>query len=231
MEKIWGHIFSELGVETRNINLLMTDSPFAEKSDKQKMADIMFDKFRVNSFQICNTAALSMYSTGRVSGLVVESGESLTYTVPVFEGYALPHAMIKLDVAGQDVTDQLIMQLEQSGILVKKHRENIRDLKEQMCSVSLNYGFDMQQVEDPLSVEDRSYELPTGQIIQVNHKQRFKSTEIIFNPSIMNVPRDGVVNMAYRSIEMCDSDLKINLYNNIVLAGGSTLMPGFKERF
>jgi actin beta/gamma 1 len=114
---------------------------------------------------------------------------------------------------------------------VSHHRENIRDLKEQMCSVSLNYGFDMQQVEDPLSVEDRSYELPTGQIIQVNHKQRFKSTEIIFNPSIMNVPRDGVVNMAYRSIEMCDSDLKINLYNNIVLAGGSTLMPGFKERF
>jgi len=53
-----------------------------------------------------------MYSTGRVSGLVVESGEGLTYTVPVFEGYALPHAMIKLDVAGQDVTQSLIDQLE-----------------------------------------------------------------------------------------------------------------------
>lgn len=100
-----------------------------------------------------------------------------------------------------------------------------------MCSVSLNYGFDMQQVEDPISPEDRSYELPTGQIIQVNHKQRFKSTEIIFNPDIIDIAKDGVVNMAYKSIEMCDSDLKINLYNNIVLAGGSTLMPGFKERF
>ena len=50
MEKIWAHIFNELGVEQRKINLLMTDSPFAEKADKQKMADIMFDKFRVNSF-------------------------------------------------------------------------------------------------------------------------------------------------------------------------------------
>jgi actin-related protein len=55
-----------------------------------------------------NTAALSMYSTGKVSGLIVESGEALTYTVPIFEGYALPHAMMQLNVAGQDVTEQLI---------------------------------------------------------------------------------------------------------------------------
>lgn len=90
-------------------------------------------------------------------------------------------------------------------------------------------------MEDPISKEDRSYELPTGDIIEVNHKQRFKATEIIFNPMISNLEKakdkDGIVSMAYKSIEMCDSDLKINLYNNIVLAGGSTLMPGFKERF
>jgi actin-related protein len=68
----------------------------------------MFDTFKVKSLAIMNTAALSMYSTGRVSGLVVESGEGVTYTVPVFEGFALPHAMIKLDVAGYDVTQQII---------------------------------------------------------------------------------------------------------------------------
>ena len=94
------------------------------------MAEYVFDKFRPKAFQICNTAALSMYSTGRVSGLVVESGESLTYTVPVFEGYALPHAMMKLDIAGQDVTDQLIKELEQGGTKVKGYRNNIRELKE-----------------------------------------------------------------------------------------------------
>lgn len=65
----------------------------------------------------------------------------------------------------------------------------------------------------------------------MNHKQRFASSEILFNPEIIKNPADGIVKMAYRSIEMCDSDLKINLYNNIVLAGGTTLMPGFKERF
>ena len=85
--------------------------------------------------------------------------------------------------------------------------------------------------EDPISLEDRSYELPDNQIIQVDHRKRFSSSEIIFNPTIMGSQEDGIAHQAYKSIEMCDSDLKINLYNNIVLAGGSTLMPGFRERF
>ena len=104
MEKIWAHIFNELNVEPTSANVLMTESPFASKEDRQKMATIMFEELKVQSLQICNTAALSMYSTGKVSGLVVESGEGLTYTVPVFEGYALPHAMLKLEISGQDVT-------------------------------------------------------------------------------------------------------------------------------
>jgi actin-related protein len=91
-----------------------------------------------------NTAALSMYSTGKVSGLIAESGESLSYTVPIFEGYALPHAMVKLEIAGQDVTQQLIKQLEDVNIKVAGHAETIRGLKEQMCSISQNYGYDMQ---------------------------------------------------------------------------------------
>lgn len=108
MRLIWSHIFDELNLETKNVNLLMTDSPFNTKDNRQKIAEIMFDEFKVKSLQIMNTAALSMYSTGKVSGLVAESGEGITYTVPIFEGYALPHAMVKLEVAGHDVTNQLI---------------------------------------------------------------------------------------------------------------------------
>lgn len=94
------------------------------------MADIMFETFKVKSLAVMNTAALSMYSTGKVSGLIVECGEGISYTVPVFEGYALPHARIKLEVAGQDITHQLIQSLHESGIDVRSHPEVIRGLKE-----------------------------------------------------------------------------------------------------
>lgn len=108
MQLIWRHIFDELNLETKNVNLLMTDSPFNTKDNRQRMAEIMFEEFKVKSLQVMNTAALSMYSTGKVSGLVAESGEGITYTVPIFEGYALPHAMEKLELAGKDVTNQLV---------------------------------------------------------------------------------------------------------------------------
>ena len=203
------------------------------------MAEIMFEHFKVKSLAVMNTAALSMYSTGKVSGLIVECGEGISYTVPVFEGYALPHAQIKMDVAGHDITRRLVKSLEKSHPEVAKWPEAIRGLKEQMCSVSQNYHYDISNSEDPLDKEQRSYELPNGQIIEVDHRQRFNATEILFNPSLIPADDDfyseryseGIAQMAFRSIEKCDSDLKINLYNNIVLAGGSTLMPGFQERF
>lgn len=96
MEKMWSHIFDELNLETKNVNVLMTDSPFNKKENRQQMAEILFEHFKVKSLAVMNTAALSMYSTGKVSGLIVESGEGLSYTVPIFEGYALPHAQIEL---------------------------------------------------------------------------------------------------------------------------------------
>lgn len=94
----------------------MTESPFSDLKSKQKLCEIAFEHFHVQSFQLCNTAALSMYSTGNTSGLVVECGEGISYSVPVFEGYSIPHAKIKLDLAGQDITLQLIEQLEYGGI-------------------------------------------------------------------------------------------------------------------
>ena len=60
-----------------------------------------------------------------------------------------------------------------------------------MCSVSQNFNYDMQNPDDPLSQEERSYELPNNDIIQVDHKKRFSATEILFNPSLIPVTEDG----------------------------------------
>ena len=107
------HVFyTELGIEPRNATVLMTDSPMSRKSDKQQLASIMFDHFRFKAFALQNTAALSLFSNGTTTGLVAESGEGVTYTVPVFEGYALPHALQTIDVAGQEITKQLIQELQ-----------------------------------------------------------------------------------------------------------------------
>jgi actin-related protein len=100
----------------------------------------MFEHFRVESLAIMNTSVLSLYSTGKTTGMVVECGEGVSYTVPVFEGYAMPHAIHKLDIAGQDVTNELIRQLNEEKVIINKdHFEYVRDMKEQMCAVALNF--------------------------------------------------------------------------------------------
>ena len=106
-----------------------------------------------------------------------------------------------------------------------------------MCHVSQDYAEELNMMDNPLTQEDRSYELPTGEIIEVNHHKRITAAESLFDPSMIGVNMQefdctgGIAKLAYESIEKCDSDLKINLYNNIVLAGGTTLMKRFPERF
>lgn len=99
-----------------------------------------------------------------------------------------------------------------------------------MCSVAIDYKHALNS-RDPLSDEERSYELPDETIIKVDHHKRFKATEILFNPQLCDSMNPGIAQMAFKSIEKCDNDLKINLYNSIVLAGGTSLLPGFTERF
>jgi len=100
----------------------------------------MFEKFKVESLAIINTAALSLFSTGKTSGIVVECGEGVSCAVPVFEGYVLPHAIHKLDIAGQDITNELTRQLKMDNVPVSdEHYEYVREMKEQMCSMAIDF--------------------------------------------------------------------------------------------
>lgn len=135
MENLWHHIFeTELNLDPKNINVLLTDSPCNRKENKQMIAEILFNKFQVESLTIMNTSVLSLFSTGKTSGLVVECGEGCSYSVPVFEGYALPHAINKIDLAGKDITDQLTKKLLEMNIPQHEiYFEYVREMKQQMC--------------------------------------------------------------------------------------------------
>ena len=229
---------NELGVKTNQMNLLMTDAPGNTKDNKKQLCDLMFEKFKVASFSLMNTAVLSLFSTGTTTGLVTEVGQGLSYAVPVFEGYALPHAIHSMKVSGQDITKKLMHEIQSTEPKLKEeHRFLVREMKEQMCHVAFEYDSEVRGSgrDDPLNQEQRSYELPGGHIIEVNMQKRISASEIIFNPGLCLEKEQqelkGIAEIAYRAIEKCDSDLKINLYNNIVLAGGTTLMRGFTDRF
>jgi actin, other eukaryote len=120
----------QMNLDVKSINVLITDSPFNTKRHKQELAEIMLDYFKVKSFSLMNTAVLSLFSTGKTCGLVAECGDGISCTVPVFEGYALPHAMHYIPVAGQDVTKKLMEELMLTEPVKEKHSQYVRDIKE-----------------------------------------------------------------------------------------------------
>mmetsp|Transcript_39174 Transcript_39174/g.77014 ORF Transcript_39174/g.77014 Transcript_39174/m.77014 type:complete len:396 (-) Transcript_39174:339-1526(-) len=239
VQKVLTYVFQkELRVDPTQFPVLVTVAPLTSADDRSELAHRMFRHFKVPSLCLCNAAVLSLFSTGRTTGIVLEVGEGLAHAVPIYEGFCLPHAVLQLPVAGIDLTRTLKNILEERGVEFDESQLDIvRDIKEKLCAVKTGEGRKRQMTT--LGDDDDNYELPGGQIITIDDKPRYNSPEILFFPELTGTenmahppPRVdyGVPKMVVDSISMCDPNLQKDLYKNIVLAGGTTMLFGFAER-
>jgi len=231
MEKVWHHtLYNELRVSPEEHPILMTEAPLNPKTNREKMTTIMFETFNVPCLYDSVQGVLALYASGRTSGVVLDSGDGVSHTVPIYEGYAIPHAIQRIFLAGRDLTEYLREILKDRGLsfTTPAELEVVRNIKETMCYVAQDYEGAMKEAQDNHACE-KNYELPDGRKILIGN-ERFRCAEILFQPSLARHDLEGVHKYCFDSVMKCDSDVRRDLFANVILSGGSTLFENCAER-
>jgi len=236
MEKIWKHTFdNELRIvlgaddeaEEDVAGVLLTEAPMNPKENREKMTQIMFETFSARRFYVAIQAVLSLYASGRTTGVVVDCGDGVSHTVPIYEGYSMPHAIQRINLAGRDLTDYICKILTESKINLHTSAERMSamKIKEELCYVSMNF----EEEVDNFAGKEKQFELPDMSIVTV-HNQIIRCPELMFKPSLDGKEMMGLHELTKKTIDDCDLDVRKDLLANIVMSGGTTMFPNMPER-
>jgi actin-related protein 2 len=231
MQHLWDYTFYEkMHLDPAGRKILLTEPPMNPLKNRETMCEVMFERYGFGGVYVAIQAVLALYAQGLSSGVVVDSGDGVTHIVPVYESTVLNHLTRRLDVAGRDVTRNLIALLLRRGYALNRTAdfETVRQIKEKLCYVSYDLELDQRLSEDT-TVLVESYTLPDGRVIRVG-SERFEAPECLFQPHLVDVEQPGIAEFLFNTIQSAEVDVRSSLYKAIVLSGGSSMYPGLPSR-
>jgi len=223
--------FERLKIDPSEHKIMLTEAANNPKKNRKQLVECMFETFGFDGVQVSIQAVLTLYAQGLLTGVVVDSGDGVTHVVPVYEGYAEPKNIARLDVAGRHLTEYLIKLLLGRGYAFNRTAdfEVVREIKEKLCYVGYDLAQEEKLAQETTTVMEK-YTLPDGRVITVG-AERFQAPEALFNPSLIASESKGLGEMLFDVIQnKSDINIRSDLYKHIVLSGGSTMYPGLPSR-
>lgn len=229
-ELIWSHLLKhDLRITPQDHPLLFSDQPFSPATNREKLVEVAFESLRCPAMYVASQSVLSVYAHGRVSGLVVDIGHGVTSTVPVFQGYHLPHATERLDLAGTHLTAFLAEVLLGPGCpLRRRDLGTVEVVKHRCCYVAPDFQKEQARPERECR---QSLRLPDGRMVTLG-KELFQCPELLFSPPQRpGLSPVGVPTMAKQSLNKVPPEVRGDVAQNVLLCGGSSLFVGLEGRF
>ncbi len=228
--EILNYIFySLLRIENlSNYPVFYCETPFMHRDTKEYIARLFFETHQVKSLIMMPTPLLSLFSVGLTTGLVIESGDGLTWVVPIVNGQMIQHAVQKLPLAGVDVNQNLKSLLMREGVSISSSAadEILQEIKEKNCYFALDPN------TAPKAGEMFSVPMPDGSTINVPTYILYQAPEVLFNPAMLGYGNImNITQAVIASIRAIDNNYWHDLLSHIVFSGGNLSYSGFQERF
>jgi actin len=210
---------------------VITESPLNPSKYREKTIETLFELFNLEGVYLASKCLLSLYSTGRITGCVVESGHGVSYSVPIYEGYTSPHNINKLDLGGKHLDIFLNQKLFDKGyeFTTPLEWELISQIKEELCYIYYIDKFASSKESKLTDNEPKMYHLPDDSVVRLT-SERHAIPEAIFDPSLINLSQEGIHKCCFYSIMKTNTEIRSEMFSNIVLTGGNTLFDRIQQR-
>jgi len=226
ISSIFEYIYSNLDMSITEIKehpVLIAEPLLNPQENRRNIAKVLFDTYKIEQIFFASQPILSLFSTSSTSGAVLESGDGVTQSCIIYEGYTIPGSYKRINLGGKEVTEYLQYLLNKKGHELRNSDgfQITKKIKEELCEIC------PPEKEDKL--EPINYTLPDDSILEIGDERRL-APEILFNPLIREYEYPGIQEILAESINKTNVDLKLQLYGSILLSGGNTNIKGMKER-
>ena len=231
IESIFSYLFEEkLKSHEKLYSVFIIDSIFTSSKERETIAQILFEKLNIYQLHFEPQSIMTLYSTSKTSGLIVQSGEMSTEIVPIIEGYIISQGICNFPISGHQLTDKFgnvykdIFDINN----VSNHYCMTQKIKEKYAEI-LPTSKDFEELMKLKTLPKKEYILPDGNTVDLG-KEIYEIPESIFNPSIIEIQSENLPQTIINSINKCDISTRKELFNNIILGGGNTFIKGFETR-